>query len=323
MHLGTGIPKTPDVMTVAPPSPDRARMFSLCFSEAVSDYDILMDIVIDTDGVTLPNACTDEMDMIGVGHILDAVPHGPHSGFDLFRVSMIDIDDVTFYDSCTDKMDMIGTGHILDAAPHGPRTTLDMFEAFMLEIDDDDSVAVVTPDVITVEGAFDYVDPSFSFDTMSTFVTHFDDVAGGNNNVMSVFEYSPVSLNFPLIVSPTPTTYTHDVDDVRGPDDPLSDQSDLDSDSEERKVTPISGSIELVDFGTPDQPKELKIGTFLSPEERSRLIDLLRSYLDVFAWSYEDMLGLDPSIVQHRLPIMTHARPVKQKLRRLHPRWSL
>ena len=61
------------------------------------------------------------------------------------------------------------------------------------------------------------------------------------------------------------------------------------------KVTPISGSIELVDFGTPDQPRELKIDTSLSPDERSRLIDLLRSYLDVFAWSYEDMPGLDPS----------------------------
>ena len=186
--------------------------------------------------------------MIRVGRILDAVPHGPNSDFDLFEVSVINTDDLTLYDACTDEMDMIGTGHILDAAPHGPCSALDMFEAFMLEIDDDDSVAVVTPDVITVEGAFDYVDPSFSFDTMSTFVTHFDDVVGGNNNVMSVFEYSPVSLNFPLIISPTPTAYTHDVDDVRGPDDPLSDQSDLDSDSEERKVTPVSGSIELVDF---------------------------------------------------------------------------
>ncbi|RVW58846.1 Transposon Ty3-G Gag-Pol polyprotein [Vitis vinifera] len=36
-----------------------------------------------------------------------------------------------------------------------------------------------------------------------------------------------------------------------------------------------------------------------------------------------DMPGLDPSIVQHRLPLLPHARPVKQKLRRLHPRWSL
>ena len=80
-------------------------MFSLCFSEAVSDYDILMDIVIDTDGVTLPNACTDEMDMIGVSHILDAVPHGPHSDFDLFGVSVIDIDDMTLYDASIDEMD--------------------------------------------------------------------------------------------------------------------------------------------------------------------------------------------------------------------------
>ena len=53
------------------------------------------------------------------------------------------------------------------------------------------------------------------------------------------------------------------------------------------------------------------------------MIDLLRSYLDVFAWSYEDMPGLDPTIVQHHLPILPHARPVKQKLSRLHPRWSL
>ncbi|RVW93290.1 Transposon Ty3-I Gag-Pol polyprotein [Vitis vinifera] len=50
---------------------------------------------------------------------------------------------------------------------------------------------------------------------------------------------------------------------------------------------------------------------------------LLRAYLDVFAWSYEDMPGLDPSIVQHHLPLLSHVRPVKQKLRRLHHRWSL
>ena len=61
----------------------------------------------------------------------------------------------------------------------------------------------------------------------------------------------------------------------------------------------------------------------LSTDERKSLIQLLRAYLDIFAWSYEDMSGLDPSIVQHRLPLLPHARPVKQKLRRLHPRWSL
>ena len=79
----------------------------------------------------------------------------------------------------------------------------------------------------------------------------------------------------------------------------------------------------MIDFGTPDQPRELRIGYSLSLDERSRLINLLRSYLDVFAWSYEDMSGLDPTIVKHHLPILPHARLIKQILRRLHPRWSL
>ena len=30
-----------------------------------------------------------------------------------------------------------------------------------------------------------------------------------------------------------------------------------------------------------------------------------------------------PSIVQHRLQLLPHVRPVKQKLRRLHSQWSL
>ena len=61
----------------------------------------------------------------------------------------------------------------------------------------------------------------------------------------------------------------------------------------------------------------------MSTDERDGLARLLRSYLDVFAWSYEDMLSLDPSIVHHCLPLLPHARPVKQKLRQLDHRWSL
>ena len=159
---------------------------------------------------------------------------------------------------------------------------------------------------------------------MFRFVTRFDDISNGNND-MSIFEYLPVSQHFPLIALLAPTTHVCDIDDVGDTDDPLSGQSECDSnsDTEDRKVTPISGSIDLIDFRAPDQTRELRIGSSLSPDERSRLIDLLRSYLDVFAWSYEDMLGLDPTIVQHHLPILPHARPVKQKLRRLHSRWSL
>ena len=122
---------------------------------------------------------------------------------------------------------------------------------------------------------------------------------------------------------PAPIAYVCDVDDVGDTDDLLGGKLESNSDTEDRKVTPVSGSTELIDFGVLDQPREIRIDSSLSPDEISGLIDLLKSYLDVFAWSYEDMPGLDPTIVQHHLPILPHAKLVKQKLRRLHPRWSL
>ena len=140
------------------------------------------------------------------------------------------------------------------------------------------------------------------------------------HNDMNIFEYSLMSLHFPMIASSTPIAQVHDMEDVESLDNPLGGQPSYDSDLEENKVTPVSNSIDSVDFKTPDQLRELKIGTFLSPNERDRLLDLLRSHLDVFAWTYEDMPGLYFSIVHHHLPIMPYARPVKHKLRRLHPR---
>ena len=141
--------------------------------------------------------------------------------------------------------------------------------------------------------------------------------------VTSIFQYLLVSQHFPLIAPSAPIAHVCDVDDVGDTDDPLGGKSKSNSDTKDRKVTPISSNTELIDFGVPDKPREIRIGSSLSPDKRSGLIDLLKSYLDVFAWSYEDIPGLNPTIVQHHLPILPHARPVKQKLRRLHPRWSL
>ena len=321
--LNSETTKPLEAVTVAPPSPDRASVFSMCFPEKIPDYDLPMDLGDETDGATLPDTYMDEMDMIGIGRFLDTAPRGPHYAFDMFGVSMIDSDAVTLYDACTDTMDMIGTGRILDVSPPGPRLSFDVFGISMLEFDDDGLVATdITHYTVSVEGASDSVDPPLSFDTMSGFVTRFDDISDGNND-MSIFEYSLVSQHFPLIAPPAPAAHVYDVNDMGDTDDPLDGQSESNYDTEDRKVTLVSDSTEWIDFGVPDQPREIRIGSSLSPDEKSKLIDVLRSYLDVFAWSYEDMPGLDPNIVQHHLPILPHARPVKQKLRRLHPRWSL
>ena len=53
------------------------------------------------------------------------------------------------------------------------------------------------------------------------------------------------------------------------------------------------------------------------------MIDLLQDYNDVFAWSYQDMPGLDTDIVVHRLPVREECMPVKQKLRRVKPEMLL
>ncbi|KAI5434826.1 hypothetical protein KIW84_021587 [Lathyrus oleraceus] len=76
--------------------------------------------------------------------------------------------------------------------------------------------------------------------------------------------------------------------------------------------------IELVNLGSEDDVKEVKIRSQLCPEVKKGLIDLLRGYSDVFAWSYQDMSGLDSEIVEHRLSLKPECPPVKQKLRRTH-----
>ena len=85
-----------------------------------------------------------------------------------------------------------------------------------------------------------------------------------------------MSQHFPLITPPAPTSHIYDVDDVGDTNDPLGGQSECDYDIEDKKVTPITGSIGLIDFGTPYHPKKIRISSSLSPDERSRLIDLLR-----------------------------------------------
>lgn len=57
----------------------------------------------------------------------------------------------------------------------------------------------------------------------------------------------------------------------------------------------------------------------LSPEVKGQMISLLKEYVDVFAWSYQDMPGLDIDVVEHKLPLKPECPPVKQKLRRTHP----
>jgi len=62
--------------------------------------------------------------------------------------------------------------------------------------------------------------------------------------------------------------------------------------------------------------KEVKVGTSMTAPIREELVALLRDYQDVFAWSYQDMPGLNSNIVQHRLPLNPECSPVKEEVKK-------
>ncbi|KAI5433312.1 hypothetical protein KIW84_020552 [Lathyrus oleraceus] len=92
---------------------------------------------------------------------------------------------------------------------------------------------------------------------------------------------------------------------------------------EERVIQPHQESVEVINLGTEDAKREIKIGAALEDNVKKGLIELLQEYVDIFAWSYQDMPGLDTDIVVHRLPLKEGCPPVKQKLKRTRPEMAV
>ena len=91
---------------------------------------------------------------------------------------------------------------------------------------------------------------------------------------------------------------------------------------EEKVIQPYQEEIEVINLGTKEVKREVKIGAAWQSEENKGLIELLQEYADIFAWLYKDMPGLDTDIVMHRFPLKPECPPVKQKPRRTRPDMS-
>ena len=65
------------------------------------------------------------------------------------------------------------------------------------------------------------------------------------------------------------------------------------------------------------------MGNTLTISKKDVLVALLTEFKKVFAWSYEDMPGINTDIVHHYIPTDPITKPVKQKLRRMKPEWTL
>ena len=61
---------------------------------------------------------------------------------------------------------------------------------------------------------------------------------------------------------------------------------------EDKQILPHQEVTELVNLRTDDEKKEVKIGSSLDPSAKKEIVDLLKEYVDIFDWSYQDMSDL-------------------------------
>ena len=60
-----------------------------------------------------------------------------------------------------------------------------------------------------------------------------------------------------------------------------------------------------------EEPKEVKIRAHFSAKQKDELIALLKEFPEIFACSYQDMLGLDTDIVVHQIPLKPECKSVR------------
>jgi flagellar motor switch protein FliM len=61
------------------------------------------------------------------------------------------------------------------------------------------------------------------------------------------------------------------------------------------------------------------VGADFSPKEIQIYTDLFKEFCDIFSWSYKEIPGIDPRIVEHEITTYPNAKSVQQKLRPVNP----
>ena len=56
-----------------------------------------------------------------------------------------------------------------------------------------------------------------------------------------------------------------------------------------------------MDLDTNKEPQPVNVAKEMPPEEKMEMVKLLREFNEVFAWSYEEMWGLDPKLYQYQI----------------------
>lgn len=76
---------------------------------------------------------------------------------------------------------------------------------------------------------------------------------------------------------------------------------------------------DLEEFEVGGPKKKVRVGSQLPQAVKDKLVAFLRRNNDVFAWSQEDMPGIDPLVMVHKLNVDPSYKPIKQRRRTFAP----
>ena len=82
----------------------------------------------------------------------------------------------------------------------------------------------------------------------------------------------------------------------------------------------ISSTMPINISRNPGTVENVYIGADCSQDEIREYTELFKEFHDVFSWSYDEMPGIDPRIVEHEIKTYPNAKPVRQHLRAVNPR---
>lgn len=80
------------------------------------------------------------------------------------------------------------------------------------------------------------------------------------------------------------------------------------------EISFLNEEIVNVNIDTKEAPKLIKVGAWLTLEERERYRLLLIESYDLFAWPYYDIPILDPNFVIHSLVVNNDVKPIPKSL---------
>ena len=88
---------------------------------------------------------------------------------------------------------------------------------------------------------------------------------------------------------------------------------------EKRVVAEPIETLEDISLDENNPKRYTRVRADLEENIKKDLVRFLKKNIDVFSWSHEDMSGIDPSVITHRLNVSPSSKPVRQKKRVFAP----